>query len=141
MEQLIQKYIKIFYMIVICIMILQLIEVIITILTGNISVNIIVLILVSMLNIVLFSNCMRHNTHQRFIECKVDLKTIRVTIIPLMLSQIWFCFTQGESFIGLINHVGIVVLIELILTYRIKSLDHLVDMVNQYMKYERRGEK
>ena len=138
MEQLIQKYIKVFYATIICIIMAQLVEVVITMLTGNISIGAVVLMLVSMLNIVLFGNCMRHNMHQRFIECKMDLKTLRVTVIPLMIAQIWFCFMQGLDFIMLMNHVGIVVLVELILTYRIKSLDHLVNLVNQYMKYERK---
>lgn len=141
MEQLIQKYIKVFYATVICIITAQLIEVVITLLTGDISIGAVILMLVSMLNIVLFGNCMRHNMHQRFIECKMDLKTLRVTVIPLMIVQIWFCFTQGLDLIMLMNHIGIVVLVELILTYRIKSLDHLVNLVNQYMKYERKEDE
>lgn len=141
MEQLTQKYIKIFYATVICIIIAQLAEVVITMLTGVISIGAIVLMLVSMLNIVLFGNCMRHNIHQRFIECKMDLKTLRITVIPLMIAQIWFCFTQGLDLIMLMNHIGIAVLVELILTYRIKSLDHLVDLVEQYMKYERKEDE
>lgn len=138
MERLTQKYIKIFYATVICIIAAQLIEVVMTMLTGNISIGATILMLVSMLNIVLFGNCMRHNIHQRFIECKMDLKTLRVTVIPLMVAQIWFCFTQGLDLIMLMNHIGIAILVELILTYRIKSLDHLVDLVEQYMRYERR---
>lgn len=140
MEQLIQKYIKIFYVTVICIIAAQLIEVICKILTGGLSFGSVFLMLVSALNLVLFGNCMRHNINQRFIECKMDLKTLRITVIPLMISQIWFCFTQGLDLIMLMNHIGIVVLVELILTYRIKSLDHLENLVNQYMKYERKGE-
>lgn len=138
MERLTQKYIKVFYATVICIIAAQLIEVVVSMLTGNISIEAITLMLVSMLNIVLFGNCMRHNIHQRFIECKMDLKTLRVTVIPLMVVQIWFCFTQGLDLIMLMNHIGIAILVELILTYRIKSLDHLVDLVEQYMRYERR---
>lgn len=141
MEQLTQKYIKIFYATVICIIIAQLVEVIGTMLTGETSLGAIILLLVSMLNIVLFGNCMRHNIHQRFIECKMDLKTLRVTVVPLMVAQIWFCFTQGLDFIMLMNHVGIAILVELILTYRIKSLDHLVNLVEQYMKYERKEDE
>lgn len=141
MEQLTQKYIKTFYATVICIIVAQLAEVVITMLTGVISIGAIVLMLVSMLNIVLFGNCMRHNIHQRFIECKMDLKTLRITVIPLMIAQIWFCFTQGLDLIMLMNHIGIAVLVELILTYRIKSLDHLVDLVEQYMRYERKEDK
>ena len=140
MEQLIQKYIKIFYVTVICIIAAQLIEVICKILTGGLSFGSVFLMLVSALNLVLFGNCMRHNINQRFIECKMDLKTLRITVIPLMISQIWFCFTQGLDLIMLMNHIGIVVLVELILTYRIKSLDHLENLVNQYMKYERKEE-
>ena len=109
MEQLIQKYIKVFYATIICIIMAQLVEVVITMLTGNISIGAVVLMLVSMLNIVLFGNCMRHNMHQRFIECKMDLKTLRVTVIPLMIAQIWFCFMQGLDFIMLMNNSLIVI--------------------------------
>jgi hypothetical protein len=141
MEQLIQKYIKYFYITVICIITAQLIDVICVMLFGNFSVMAFILMLVSMLNLVLFSNCMKHNINQRFIECKMDLKVLRVTVIPLMICQILFCFSQGFDLIMLMNHIGIVVLVELILTYRIKSLDHLVNLVNQYMKYERKEDE
>lgn len=141
MERLIQKYIKYFYITVICIITAQLIDVICVMLFGNFSVMAFVLMLVSMLNLVLFSNCMKHNVNQRFIECKMDLKVLRITVIPLMICQILFCFSQGFNLIMLMNHIGIVVLVELILTYRIKSLDHLVNLVNQYMKYERKEDE
>lgn len=141
MEQLIQKYIKYFYITVICIITAQLIDVVCVMLFGNFSVMAFVLMLVSMLNLVLFSNCMKHNVNQRFIECKMDLKVLRITVIPLMICQILFCFSQGFNLIMLMNHIGIVVLVELILTYRIKSLDHLVNLVNQYMKYERKEDE
>lgn len=141
MEQLIQKYIKYFYITVICIITAQLIDVVCVMLFGNFSIMAFVLMLVSMLNLVLFSNCMKHNVNQRFIECKMDLKVLRITVIPLMICQILFCFSQGFNLIMLMNHIGIVVLVELILTYRIKSLDHLVNLVNQYMKYERKEDE
>ncbi len=141
MEQLIQKYIKYFYITVICIITAQLIDVVCVMLFGNFSVMAFILMLVSMLNLVLFSNCMKHNVNQRFIECKMDLKVLRITVIPLMICQILFCFSQGFNLIMLMNHIGIVVLVELILTYRIKSLDHLVNLVNQYMKYERKEDE
>lgn len=141
MEQLVQKYIKVFYTTVICIIAAQLGEVIYTILTSGFSLVAVVLMLTSALNLVLFGNCMKHNVNQRFIECKMDLKTLRITVIPLMISQIWFCFTQGLDLIMLMNHIGIVVLVELILTFRIKNLDHLENLVNQYMKYERKEDE
>lgn len=137
MEQLIQKYIKYFYATVICIILTQLIDVIILMLTDKTTVETIALMLTSALNLVLFSDCIKHNINQRFTECKTDLHVLRITVIPLMVCQILFCLSQGFSLIMLMNHIGIVALVELILTYRIKSLIHLENLVNQYMKYER----
>lgn len=141
MEQLIQKYIKYFYATVIAIIAAQLTDVIIVMLLGSVSISAIVLMLVSALNLVLFSNCMRHNVNQRFIECKMDLKVLRITVIPLMICQILFCLSKGLDLIMLMNHIGIVILVELILTYRIKNLDYLENLVDQYMKFERKEDE
>lgn len=141
MEQLIQKYIKYFYATVIAIIAAQLIDVIIVLLLGSVSISAIVLMLVSALNLVLFGNCMRHNVNQRFVECKMDLKVLRITVIPLMICQILFCLSKGLDLIMLMNHIGIVILVELILTYRIKNLDYLENLVDQYMKFERKEDE
>lgn len=141
MEQLTQKYIKYFYVTVISIITAQLIDVIAVMLFHGFSIIALILMLCSTLNLILFVNCMKHSVHQRFIECRMDLKVLRITVIPLMVFQILFCFTQGFDLIMLMNHIGIVLLVELILTYRIKNLDYLENLVDQYMKYERKEEK
>lgn len=141
MEQLIQKYIKFFYITVIVILTAQLVDVIYVMLITGFSIGAFILMLLSVLNLVLFGNCMRHNVNQRFIECKMDLTTLRVTVIPLVIAQILFCFSQGTDFIMLMNHIGIVIFVELILTYRIKSLDYLERLVDEYMKHERKEDE
>ena len=140
MEQLIQKYIKYFYTILIIIFAIQLLIVITTVMIVGMHLNMFALILLSCLNILLLSRGIKFNVHQQFIECRTNLKILRITIIPFMFCQIVFCFEQSFSYLMFINYICIMLLIELILSYRIKCIDHLESLANRVAKINQKGE-
>ena len=125
MEQLIQKYIKYFYITLIGITMIQLIDVIIKTIQGDTACNTFALIFLSIINIVLLISSLIHNIKQRFTECKTNAKILRFTIAMLMGLQAFLCYKTNPSLVSLGNHLVTIVVIEIILDYRIKSIEYL----------------
>lgn len=134
MEQLIQKYIKYFYLSLIGITIVQLVDTIVKTIQGNIECNTFVLIFLSIMNVILLISSLVHNIKQRFTECKVNAKILRFTIAMLIGLQAFLCFKTDPNIVSLGNHLMTIVVIEIVLDYRIKSIEYLEKRADKLAK-------
>lgn len=134
MEQLIQKYIKYFYITLIGVTIVQLVDTIVKTVQGNTECNTFVLIFLAIINVILLISSLIHNMKQRFTECKTNAKILRLTIAMLMLLQAWVCYEMNHSVIVLGNHLMTIVVIEIVLNYRIKSIEYLEKRADKLAK-------
>lgn len=134
MEQLIQKYVKYFYITLIGVTIVQLVDTIVKTVQGNTECNTFVLIFLSIINVILLVSSLIHNTRQRFTECKTNAKILRLTIAMFMLLQAFMCYEMNHSIVVLGNHLMTVVVIEIVLNYRIKSIEYLEKRADKLAK-------
>lgn len=134
MEQLIQKYVRYFYVALIGGILVQLIDIILTSIKGEICCETFLLIFLSVVNLLLLNNNLRHNKKQQFTECKENSKTLRFTMGIFVIFQALLCFVRNSSWVMLGNHLMTLVVIEIILDYRIKSIEHLEKLANRYAK-------
>ena len=137
MEQLTQKYIKYFYIFLIAIISVQLINVIFGILMSGFQLKEVMLLFLTGTNIILLIDSTRHNIKQQFTECKYDAKILRFTIGLLML----FHMIESTSLIIFANYLISIVAIEIILAFRIKSIEYLEKMANQFAKEKELNQK
>lgn len=137
MEQLTQKYIKYFYISLIAIILAQLINVIFDILMSGFQLKEVMLLFLTGTNIILLIDSTRHNIKQQFTECKYDAKILRFTIGLLML----FHMIESTSLIIFANYLISIVAIEIILAFRIKSIEYLEKMANQFAKEKELNQK
>lgn len=137
MEQLTQKYIKYFYISLIAIISVQLINVIFGILMSGFQLKEVMLLFLTGINIILLIDSIRHNIKQQFTECKYDAKILRFTIGLLML----FHMIESTSLIIFANYLISIVAIEIILAFRIKSIEYLEKMANQFAKEKELNQK
>ena len=134
MEQLIQKYIKYFYITLIGVTIVQLVDTIVKTVQGNIECNTFVLIFLSIINIILLISSLIHSMKQQFTECKTNAKILRLTIAILMILQAFICYEMNHSIVVLGNHIMTIVVIEIVLNYRIKSIEYLEKRADKLAK-------
>lgn len=125
MEQLIQKYIKYFYITLIGVTIVQLVDTIVKTVQGNPECNTFVLIFLAIINVILLISSLIHNMKQQFTECKTNAKILRLTIAMLMVLQILVCYKINHNIVILGNYLMTIVVIEIVLNYRIKSIEYL----------------
>ena len=137
MEQLTQKYIKYFYISLIAIISVQLINVIFGILMSGFQLKEVMLLFLTGTNIMLLIDSTRHNIKQQFTECKYDAKILRFTIGLLML----FYMIESTNLIIFANYLISIVAIEIILAFRIKSIEYLEKMANQFAKEKELNQK
>lgn len=137
MEQLTQKYIKYFYISLIVIISVQLVNVIFSILMSGFQLKEVMLLFLTGTNIILLIDSTRHNIKQQFTECKYDAKILRFTIGLLML----FHMIESTSLIIFANYLISIVAIEIILAFRIKSIEYLEKMANQFAKEKELNQK
>lgn len=137
MEQLTQKYIKYFYISLIAIISVQLINVIFGILMSGFQLKEVMLLFLTGTNIILLIDSTRHNIKQQFTECKYDAKILRFTIGLLMI----FHMIESTSLIIFANYLISIVAIEIILAFRIKSIEYLEKMANQFAKEKELNQK
>ena len=131
MEQLIQKYMKYFYIALIIIISLRLISTVFTVLTvGFQSVEIISIVLL-IINILLLVDSTKHNIKQQFTECKSDAKILRFTLGLLVTFHMLTYFESHFDWAILTDHLMILSIIEILLTHRIKSIEHLEKMASK----------
>lgn len=134
MEQLIQKYIRYFYVTLIIITSIQLFDTVFTTLERNEPCNTFILMFLSVINIVLLVGSLIHNSKQRFTECKANAKILRVTVALLIGLQAFICFKAHPNLISLGNHLMTIMVIEIVLDYRIKSIEHLEKLADRLTK-------
>lgn len=134
MEQLTQKYIKYFYITLIGVTIVQLVDTIVKTVQGNTECNTFVLIFLAIINVILLISSLIHNMKQRFTECKTNAKILRLTIAMLMILQTFVCYKTNHSIAILGNHLMTIVVIEIILNYRIKSIEYLEKKADKLAK-------
>lgn len=134
MEQLIQKYIKYFYITLIGVTIVQLVDTIVKTVQGNAECNTFVLIFLAIINVILLISSLIHNMKQRFTECKTNAKILRLTIAMLMALQAFICYEMNHSIVVLGNHLITIVVIEIVLNYRIKSIEYLEKRADKLAK-------
>lgn len=134
MEQLIQKYIKYFYITLIGVTIVQLVDTIVKTVQGSTECNTFVLIFLAIINVILLISSLIHNMKQRFTECKTNAKILRLTIAMLMILQAFICYEMNHSIVVLGNHLMTIVVIEIVLNYRIKSIEYLEKRADKLAK-------
>lgn len=134
MEQLIQKYIKYFYITLIGVTIVQLVDTIVKTVQGNAECNTFMLIFLAIINVILLISSLIHNMKQRFTECKTNAKILRLTIAMLMALQAFICYEMNHSIVVLGNHLMTIVVIEIVLNYRIKSIEYLEKRADKLAK-------
>lgn len=131
MEKLLQKYIKYFYITLICTICVQLIETIISTIKCQTECNTFALVFLSIINVILLISSLLHNRKQRFIECKTNAKILRLTLAILIGFQAIVCFCVNPSLVSMGNHMMTIVVIEIMLNYRIKSIEYLEKRVRK----------
>lgn len=134
MEQLIQKYIKYFYITLIGVTIVQLVDTIVKTVQGNPECNTFVLIFLAIINVILLISSLIHNMKQQFTECKTNAKILRLTIAMLMILQTLVCYKINHNIVILGNHIMTIVVIEIVLNYRIKSIEYLEKRADKLAK-------
>ena len=125
MEKLSQKYAKHFYITLLIVLIAQLFDAVYVILKEGIQIQSFVLIIISIINIILVINSMKYNIKQRFIECKINTKILRITMGILLILHSICRGVNGCSVLMLSYPLSNLVIIELVLSYRIRSIEHL----------------
>lgn len=131
MEQLLQKYIKYFYIVLIIIIAIQLLGTIIETLLSGLQCDTLVSIIVFLMNIVLLIDAIKHNIRQQFTECKEDARILRFTLGLLALVRMFACCHTDPDWIAFTDYAMIFSVIEIILTYRIKSIELLEKLASQ----------
>lgn len=134
MERMIQKYIKVFYTTMIVCIGVQLVDIIIQAIHWNVNLWTIITLFLSTINIILLTCNLRHNKKQQFIECKEKLKVLKVMLPLLILIQTVVCFGMYHSWVLLGHHLMTIMVTSIIISYRIKSIEHLEKKASLYAK-------
>lgn len=132
MERLTQQHIRIFYMTLLTIIIIQLVGIIVEVIIGGFLCGTIISIMLFLVNIILLVGAMRHNLKQQFTECKEDARILRFTLALLALFRMLSCIcAEHFDWIRLTDYIMITGVIEVILSYRIKSIEHLENLASK----------
>lgn len=134
MEQLMQKYIKCFYFVLVIIITGQLIGTVIETLLFGMQCGSLVLMLLFLANIILLMDALKHNVRQQFTECKEDARILRFTLGLLALARIFSCFFVNFDWVTITDCTMIISVIEIVLAHRIKSIEHLERLASQVTK-------
>lgn len=133
MERLTQQHIRIFYMTLLTIIIIQLVGTIAEVIIGGFLCGTIISIMLFLVNIILLVGAMRHNLKQQFTEGKEDARILRFTLALLALFRMVSC-TCSDNFdwIRLTDYIMIIGVIEIVLTHRIKSIEYLESLASKF---------
>lgn len=134
MERLIQKHIRHFYIILASVITIQLLIVLITLFVTGLHCDTFLFIFFSVMNLVILGSSIKHNLRQQFTECKTDAKVLRYTIGLLMASHMILYFRENFNWVVLMDHILITVATIGTLNYRIKTIEHLENMVGHCLK-------
>lgn len=130
-EQLMQKYIKYFYIVLIVIIAIQLLGTVIETLVSGLQCGALVSMILFLVNIILLTDAIKHNLKQQFTECKEDARILRFTLGLLALVRMLACCHVSLDWIALTDYIMILCVIEIILAHRIKSIEHLEKLASQ----------
>ena len=125
LEQLMQKYIKYFYIVLIVIIAVQLLGTVIETLVLGLQCGALVSMILFLVNIILLVDAIKHNLKQQFTECKEDARVLRFTLGLLALVRMFACCTQELDWIAFTDYIMIIGVIEIVLAHRIKSIELL----------------
>lgn len=134
MEQLTQKYIKYFYIILLVIISIQLAGTVMTTLCSGMQCGSLVSMILFLVNIILLADSVKHNIRQQFTECKEDARILRWTLGLLALIRMFACCHIDFDWVALTDYMMIVSVIEIVLEHRIKSIEHLEKLASQVKK-------
>ena len=135
MEQLTQKYSKYFYIMLIVTIIIQLLDTIFTTVSEGLKLQLFILILLSITNIMLLINSIKFNIKQQFTECKINAKVLRVSLILLIVFHT-ICIKSAFGKIAIRDYILSTAIVELVLTYRIKSIEYLEKLASRFSKVQ-----
>jgi hypothetical protein len=135
MEQLTQKYSKYFYIMLIVTIIIQLLDTIFTTVSEGSKLQLFILILLSITNIMLLINSIKFNIKQQFTECKINAKVLRVSLVLLIVFHT-ICIESAFSKIAIRDYILSTAIVELVLTYRIKSIEYLEKLASRFSKVQ-----
>ena len=131
MEQLMQKYIKYFYLVLIIIIAVQLLGTVIETLALGMQCGALVSMILFFVNIILLIDAIKHNIRQQFTECKEDARVLRFTLGLLALVRMFACCHIEFDWIMLTDYIMIIGVIEIVLAHRIKSIELLEKLASQ----------
>lgn len=134
MEQLMQKYIKYFYMILLGVILIQFAGIIITTALSGFQCGSIISIMLFLINIILLTDAIKHNIKQQFTECKEDARILRFTLALLAIFRMVSCSCENFDWIRLTDYIMIIGVIETVLAHRIKSIEHLEKLASKISK-------
>lgn len=135
MEQLAQKYSKYFYIMLIVTITIQLLDTIFTTVSEGSKLQLFILILLSITNVMLLINSIKFNIKQQFTECKINAKVLRVSLVLLIVFHI-ICIESAFGKIAIRDYILSVAIVELVLTYRIKSIEYLEKLASRFSKVQ-----
>ena len=135
MERLMQKHIKCFYITLLIIILIQFVGTIIETIARGFLCGTIISTMLSLINVILLTDAIKHNVRQQFTECKEDARILRFTLALLALFRTVSC-ACGDSFdwIRLTDYIMIIGVIEIVLTHRIKSIEYLESLASKFNK-------
>lgn len=135
MERLMQQHIRWFYATLLFIIVVQFIGTIVEVIAGGFLCGTIISMMLFLINVMLLIGAIRHNLKQQFTECKEDARILRFTLALLALFRMLSC-TCSENFdwIRLTDYIMIIGVIEVVLSHRIKSIEHLENLASKIGK-------
>lgn len=145
MEKLSQKFMLYFYITLILSIIGQLVTTIINTLTIGVIVPAITLIMMSIVNLIILNASIIHNIKQQFIESKAMAKVLVFTLPLLLICQFILHSIGPFSLSEIISRITVLIISEIALLYRIRTIDELEIRANEYserkkQKVQQKGE-
>jgi len=133
MERLTFRYAKYFYIALIYVILTQLAQVVIIGIGAGLTVQGFLLIGLSVINLALLIATLKNTVKQQFVECKSNIQILRYSLGLLLMCH---TFCTGHVLGGLIirDHVLNIVVIELVLSYIMNSIEHLEKLANEFAK-------
>lgn len=134
MEQLTQKFMKYFYIALLVIIVTRLVGTVVTTITMSFQSESLISIVLLIVNTLLLVDSIKHNIKQQFTECKSDAKILRFTLGLLITFHMLAYFEAHFDWAILTDHMMILAVVEVMLTHRIKSIEHLEKLASKVKK-------
>ena len=98
MERLMQKHIKLFYTILLIVILVQFVGTIIETITGGFLCGTIISVMLFLINVILLIDAIKHNVKQQFTECKEDARILRFTLALLAVFRMLSCTCSDRCY-------------------------------------------